>query len=175
MQISLQTSSSPSPIRAAFGYHLPYMDIYVPPAVIHHIDQIPECMTCFHFLITSPSMPPSLRLVPGAVGEPGTLALLYLLLLSACCYAWWRGSHRFLCRFMWTPIPSPVAAGTSGGSLSVLMGLMMFLQPLTWQTIANRNEPPATEARSAPVQWALVYDGVWYNQGSYCCQEDNNA
>lgn len=39
----------------------------------------------------------------------------------------------------------------------MLTGLMMFLQPLTWQTIANRNEPPATEARSAPVQWALVY------------------
>ena len=34
---------------------------------------------------------------------------------------------------------------------------MMFLQPLTWQTLANRNEPRATAARSAPVQWALVY------------------
>lgn len=67
------------------------------------------------------------------------------------------------------PIPSPVAAGTSGGSLSDLTGLMMFLQPLT---IANRNEPPATEARSASVQWAPVYQDNWR---SYCCKEDNNA
>lgn len=69
---------------------------------------------------------------------------------AAGCHA--VGSHRFLCRFMWTPIPSPVAAGTSGGSLSELTSLMMFLQPLTWQTIANRNEPGATAAGSASVQ-----------------------
>lgn len=124
-------------------------------AVIHHLDQIPECMTHVHFLIILSSTPPPLWLIP--VGEPGTSAFLPLLLLTACCYARWCGSHRFLGRFMWTPIPSPVAAGTSGGSLSELTRLVMFLQPLTWQTIANRNEPPAREARSDSAHQALVY------------------
>lgn len=137
---------------------LPYMDIYVPPAVIHHIDQMPECMTCVRVLITLPSYVaiPVAR-ERGGAGKPGTLALLSRPLLSACCRARWRGSHRFLCRIMWAPIPSPVAASMSGGSLSGLTGLMMFLQPLTWQTITNRNEPPATDARSAAVQWSPVY------------------
>lgn len=58
---------------------------------------------------------------------------------------------------MGTPISLPVAAGTSGGSLTELMGLMRFLQLLTWQKITDRNEPPATGATSASL----------HNRGSY--------
>lgn len=113
-------------------------------------------MIWVHFLIVLPYALNvqliSVKTTYGGVGE-----LVSLLLSSACVLAWWHRSHRFLSRFMWTPIPSPVAAGTSGGSPSELRGLVMFLQPLTWQKITNRNEPPATGARSASVQWALLY------------------
>ena len=134
--------------------HLPDADIYLPAAVTHHLDQIPQSMTCLHFLIILHRHLSGSHLWGRSV--EGKVALLSVPLLSARCWARWRGSHRFLSRFMWAPIPSPVAAGNSGGSLSELMGLMMFLQPLTRQTIANRNEPPATGARSAPVQWDPV-------------------
>lgn len=83
--------------------------------------------------------------------------LLSVLLLAARCSTWWRGSQRCLRRFMPTPIPSPVAAGMSGGSLSEPRGSMMFLQSLTRRAIANRNEPRATGAGSAAVQRHLVH------------------
>lgn len=106
------------------------------------------------------------------IDEPATPAFLSLLLLSAGCCAWCHRSHRFLCRFMWRPIPSPVAAGTSGGSLSELTSMMMFLQLLTWQTIANRNEPPATESR---VSCSTISPGASHKRRSYCHQQDNDA
>lgn len=84
--VSLQTSSSFSPVRAAFGFHLPYMDIYVPPSVIHHTDQIPECMTCFHFLISLPSMPPSLQ--RGGAGYACFVISAALVSLLLCTMAW---------------------------------------------------------------------------------------
>jgi len=39
------------------------MDIHTPSAVIHHVDQILQCMTCAYFLIILPSTASSLRLV----------------------------------------------------------------------------------------------------------------
>ncbi|KAM3609528.1 uncharacterized protein V6R79_016344 [Siganus canaliculatus] len=60
----------------------------------------------------------------------------------------------------------------SGGSLSGLTGLMMFEQLLTWQTIANRNEPPATEARpvydlhTVPTSSYFACHGILFKSGT---------
>lgn len=99
----------------------------------------------------------------GAVSEPSYQLTLFS--FGSCQHA--AGNHGVrvsqvpladLCR-----CPSPrlwlllwMAAGLSG-----LTGLMMFLQPLTWQTIANRNEPAATGARSASGLWCIRQAGIW--------------
>ncbi len=45
---------------------------------------------------------------------------------------------------MQAPFPSPVAAGTSGGSLSGMTTLTMFKQSLTRPRIPIRNDPAGT-------------------------------
>lgn len=82
----------------------------------------------------------------GAASEPGTPAVI-----SSSCQAVSANHAVLLCRFMRGPSPSPVAAAVGQQPVrtdepdDVLTAIKVA-------KITNWNEPPATEARSAPVQ-----------------------